>query len=139
MSTRANRRSYDASLHLLDRQVEDIAGNALCNVDDLELGDAPDGAEGEGLGPEVVAILAGPSYLGRRIGGVLGRLITKTAIRIADPRDTGLRRIPFSAVTEIASSVRLGIPDSALPDPSLESWARHHIVSRIPGAEHDPG
>jgi hypothetical protein len=139
MTPQAPRHAYDAALHLLDRQVEDVTGQPLCNVDDLELGESPPGAEAEGLGPEVVAILAGPSYLGRRIGGVLGRLITKMSVRLADPRDTGLRRIPFSAVRELGSSVQLGIPDSALPEPSLEAWTRHHIISRIPGAEHDPG
>ncbi|MDQ1537495.1 MAG: hypothetical protein QOE58_1888, partial [Actinomycetota bacterium] len=60
-------RVRDLALHLLDRQVDDTEGKAVCKVDDLELTVPEDGGP-----PYVSAILCGPQALGPRIGGLLG-------------------------------------------------------------------
>ena len=56
----------DAVLHLMDRQVVDVDGRAVCKVDDVELVETDAGAL------IVTGLLAGPAALVPRFGGRLG-------------------------------------------------------------------
>jgi sporulation protein YlmC with PRC-barrel domain len=121
-------RVLDARLHLLDRQVLDVDGMPVCTLDDLELdGVAGSGDDGpiDGSVPVVItALLTGP-VLGTRVFG--GR-----------PPASRWHRLPWSHVSDIGSAVHLGVSGSRFDATWLERWARHHIVGRIPGGEHDP-
>jgi len=119
--------SYDAHLHLLDRQIVDPDGRMVANVDDVELGTDGDGRL------YCATILCGPSALGPRIGGRLGRLVVRLQKRwhIAQ---VGPYRIPFREVGAITSAVVLSTRRRV---PGLEDWLREHIVERIPGARHE--
>lgn len=125
--------TVDAGLHLLDRQVCDREGRLLCKVDDLELQEAP------GEPPAVVAILVGPPALGRRLGGVVGRLVCGVHHRMVSRPDKGPLRIPFTAVRRFRSSVELSVTGDELELGELEAWLRVHVVARIPGADHAAG
>ena len=67
----------DAALHLLDRQVVDVDGKMVCNVDDLEL------IEGAGGGEAVHGSRGGGGAVGPRAGGVGRRAASRK------PRRTG--------------------------------------------------
>ena len=122
-------RELDLNLHLLDRQVVDVNGLMVCNVDDLELTTDERGRL------IVTAILVGPRALGPRIGGRLGRWIASIAGRIADT--DGPPRIDFNTVTEIGSDIRLRVPRRQLDAAPLEDWVVRYVVARIPGSRHE--
>jgi hypothetical protein len=116
----------DAQLHLLDRQMLDVDGVPVTTVDDIELSDP-------GLGgpiqpgteaPHIIALLTGP-VLGTRIFG--GR-----------PPSRRLIRIPWDAVAEVGTVVRLGVRADSLDASWVERWLRDHVIGRIPGGRHDP-
>jgi sporulation protein YlmC with PRC-barrel domain len=123
-------RQYDAVLSLLDRQVVDPDGGALAKIDDIEL------EPGENGELWVSAILSGPAALGPRIGGVLGRVMVGISTRLTG--GAAPLRIPFSTVTEIGATVRVGIRDTDLRRESLEGWLREHVIAKIPGATDAP-
>ena len=119
-------RVLDAHLHLLDRQVLDREGVPVTTVDDLEL----DGIE---LGvriqpgsppPTLAAILTGPQLLMRLFGGH-----APAARRIA---------IPWKLVSEVGTTVRLGVDADSLDASWVERWVSRHLIGRIPGGRHDP-
>jgi sporulation protein YlmC with PRC-barrel domain len=116
--------------HLLDRQILDVAGQPVGNVDDVELGTGEDGA------PYIAALLVGPQALGPRLGGRLGRLVTALAHRFHAGEPPGPIRIPYEHVGEVTSAVNLTIRRELLPEPPLETWLREHVIGRIPGAGH---
>ena len=122
----ASGRVLDAQLHLLDRQVYDIASVPVTAVSDLEISDVdsieniPPGA----AAPELTALLSGP-VLGTRIFG--GR-----------PPASRLQRIAWSAVFEVGVVIRLAVKGDTLDATWAERWVRDHIIVRIPGGRHDP-
>jgi sporulation protein YlmC with PRC-barrel domain len=109
---------------LLDRQIVDRDGLPVGKVDDVELTDDS---------RYVAALLTGQQALGARFGGVLGRWITATAIRL-DVDRVGPRRIDYGLVAEVGSAVRLSVKRESLTSPALEAWLDEHLIGRIPGA-----
>jgi sporulation protein YlmC with PRC-barrel domain len=126
-------RTLEAALQLLDRQLVDADGRLAGKVDDLEL-TFPDG----GGPPLVTAILAGPGALSRRVGGRLGAWLEAVANRLRDGDDRRPARVPFSAVTEIGSAIRLRVVKAELETDRLEAWTRDRIIGKLPGAGHAP-
>jgi sporulation protein YlmC with PRC-barrel domain len=126
-------RILEAALQLLDRQLVDADGRLAGKVDDLEL-TFPDG----GGPPLVTAILAGPGALSRRVGGRLGAWLEAVANRLREGDDRRPARVPFSAVTEIGSAVRLRVAKADLETNRLEAWTRDRIIGKLPGAGHAP-
>jgi hypothetical protein len=116
----------DAQLHLLDRQVLDVAGVPVAVVDDLELSDV---AIGEDLPvdtppPVITALLSGP-VLGTRIFG--GR-----------PPHSRLHRTPWAVVSKVDVVISLAIRGETTDLTWTERWVRDHIIGRVPGGRHDP-
>lgn len=109
--------SYDAALHLLDRQVVDVDGRLVAKVDDVELTVGEDGS----LVP--TGILVGLPALLPRFGPRLGGVLTRTHARIFDAQAT--RAVPdvieLDLVTEIGSEVRLSVPRRGLLQPRAEA------------------
>ena len=126
-------RTLEAALQLLDRQLVDADGRLAGKVDDLEL-TFPDG----GGPPLVTAILAGPGALSRRVGGRLGAWLEAVANRLREGDDRRPARVPFSAVTEIGSAIRLRVAKAELETDRLEAWTRDRIIGKLPGAGDAP-
>ena len=93
----------DAALHLLDRQVVDVDGMFVCNVDDLEVVEEPDGTMA------VRRILVGPAALWPRMSGRFGGWLEQTWLRLGVQYAD--RDVPYSidldVVEEIGSAVIL--------------------------------
>lgn len=121
----------DAGLDLLDRAVVDSEGHTLGKVDDVELGDGAPGAP-----PAIVALLLGPVAYGTRLGGRLGRWITRAAQTVGSVEEP--IRVPMSQVADIDVSVTLRVPVGELRRAVLvEDWLRDHFIGRIPGAHRE--
>ena len=120
------RQWLDAQLHLLDRQVLDVAGVPIAVVDDLELADIPVGDDlpVDTPPPVITALLSGP-VLGTRIFG--GR-----------PPESRLHRTPWTAVSDVGVVISLAIRGETTDLTWTERWVRDHVISRIPGGRHDP-
>jgi hypothetical protein len=125
-------RRLDAALQLLDHQLIDRDGRLAGKVDDLELTRQDDGRL------VVTAILSGPGALGPRLPGVLGRSVLAWWRRLDDDSDPAPARIPWPAVSDIASAVTLSTARAELPNQGLENWARANIIAKLPGAGHAP-
>jgi sporulation protein YlmC with PRC-barrel domain len=98
--------SLDAVLHLLDRQVVDVRDRMVCNVDDLELTEFPDGVLA------VTGLLAGAAALVPRFGddGVgrrLRRYWHELGPQQADRDDP--YRIDLDLVARLGSGVELSV------------------------------
>jgi len=131
-TTPTGRQHHDAALHLLDRQIVDPDGRMVAKVDELELTERPDGRIA------VNAILTGPGALGPRLGGRLGHWITAVWRRLHPDADPIPGRIDFSAVVHIDSAVHVARHHDSLELDGLERWTRDHVVTKLPGARHDP-
>lgn len=109
--------SYDAALHLLDRQVVDSDGRLVCKVDDLELTVGADGS----LVP--TGLLVGLPALLPRFGPHLGGLLARTHARVVDARAGGSVPdvIDLDLVSEIGSEVHLTVPRTGLLRPRAEA------------------
>ncbi|ASR56840.1 hypothetical protein CBP52_08460 [Cellulomonas sp. PSBB021] len=107
----------DARLHLLDRQVDDVAGDPVATVDDVEL------AERDGL-VVVTDLLSGPVLATRVFGG--------------RPPRSRWHRIAWRHVTDVGIVVRLGVHGEELDVLWVERWLREHVIGRIPGGRHAP-
>ena len=118
-------RQRDLALHLLDRQVVDTRGRAVGNVDDVVLLVPDDGSP-----PYVVALLTGPGALGPRLGGALGRWVTRLS------RTPG--RIGMELLVDLGSAVTVSRSRRELGVHEAEDWAREHLVDHIPGARGEP-
>lgn len=125
-------RRYDAALHFLDRQIIDPDGRLVAKVDDIELREAADGRL------VVTALLTGPGALGPRLGGRVGEWVVAVWRRLHPSRDPEPSRISIADVVEIDSAIHVGRRRDSLAVDGLERWADDHIVSRLPGASHDP-
>jgi hypothetical protein len=129
MSVPVAGRSYDAALHLLDRQLVDVDGRLVGKVDDLEL-------ESDGCGGlRVSAVLMGPGALGPRFGGRIGESIVAIWSRLHRDANPVPQRLPMSDVITIDSAVHVG---RSVSKSDGEIWVATHIIGRIPGARHDP-
>ena len=119
-------RLLDARLHLLDRQVLDVHGAPVTVVDDLELAGAelgrpiPVGTPA----PVISALLSGPVLATRMFGG--------------RPPRSRLHEVPWSAVFEIGTAIRLALGGETLDLTWAERWVREHIIGDPPGGRHDP-
>ena len=123
------KRTIDAGLHLLDRQLVDKDGLLAGKVDDLEL-TVPDGT---GEPPFISAILSGPGTLARRIRRRDGGWLEAFSTRLAE--QAGPPRISFGVVKKIDDHVELMVSREDLDTSRLEDWVRDHIISKIPGAQ----
>jgi len=47
-------------------------------------------------------------------------------------------RIPWRLVSEVGTTVRLGVTGDSLDATWAERWVSEHIIARIPGGRHDP-
>lgn len=106
-------RSYDAVLHLLDRQVIDPDGLLVCKVDDLELSEVEPAEESSGEPRlRVTALLTGPAALMPRFGH---RMLDFWQ-RLGDERDDRSEpyRIGLDTVSEVTNAVYLTRPRHGL-------------------------
>lgn len=123
-------REFSADELLLDRQILDVNGEAVGKVDDVELTEPPEGGP-----PVLTALLCGPTALGPRIGGRLGRWWTATGRRLRPVDDEYPNRIPISQVECVdRTQVRLTVSRDVLDADRFRDWTRDHIIGRIPGA-----
>ena len=101
----------DAALHLMDRQVVDVDGRMVCNVDDLELTDTAGELAVTGLlvGPAALV----PRYAGR-LGGWLRRMWLALGVQYA-ARDVPMY-LPLHLVSAVGYDVRLRVPRPGLLD-----------------------
>lgn len=128
-------RTLDLNVALLDRQVVDSDGVPVCKVDDVVLERDEDGDW------RPTEVLLGPGALGPRLGGRLGATLSGLHRRLRGLPEPAPPRIPWRAVSEIGSDVRLGLPLAMLPPDltPLEDWLREHVIARIPGSRHESG
>jgi sporulation protein YlmC with PRC-barrel domain len=124
-------RHRDLGLHLLDRQVQDPEGNAVCKVDDLELTVPEDGGP-----PVVTAILSGPQALAPRIGGLTGRWLLFWSHALSRTGTDQPDRIPFELVSGIGSAITITRTRRGLGIQGNEDRVRTYLVERLPGARH---
>ncbi|HWU22573.1 MAG TPA: hypothetical protein VN088_13655 [Nocardioides sp.] len=96
--------TFDAVLHLQDRQILDAQGRMAGNVDDVELADL-----GEGI--EITGLLVGTSAFVHRIGGRVGARLVRGygELRVAEPHRTIPWRVPLDKVQYVDSAVHLGV------------------------------
>jgi sporulation protein YlmC with PRC-barrel domain len=102
--------ALDAVLHLLDRQVVDEKGLAVCKVDDVELTENRSGTL------EVTGLLAGSAALVPRYGGRLGGLLRRQWQRLGieqSDRDSPWH-IPLDRVERLGSAVELRVGRAGL-------------------------
>lgn len=98
---------YDAALHLLDRQVVDVAGRQVAKVDDLELTLDADGR----LVP--TGLLVGLPALLPRFGPRLGALLARTHAQVYDAHRSRPDVIDLDLVQDVSSEVHLSVPRAA--------------------------
>ena len=125
-----NGRVLYAAFQLLDRQLRDREGRLCGKVDDLELERSPDGHL------YVVAIVAGPGALWRRMGRRrLGAWLERgDQVVNDDARDPAL--IPMELAHRIGPVVDLAVESDSLATNRVERWVRDHIISHLPGNAH---
>jgi hypothetical protein len=122
------RTTYDAGLHLLDRQILDPGDAPVAKVDDLELRERADGRL------VVSALLTGPGALGPRAGGRLGSWMVAVWRRLRPDPDPRPGRIEAGLVTHTDSAVHVSLRGGDLHVDGFERWVRTRIVEKIPGA-----
>ena len=132
MSETVGGRRYDAALQFLDRQIVDPEGRLVAKVDDVELQESPDGRL------VVTALLTGPGALGPRLGGRVGDWVAAVWRRLHRSPEPAPGRIAIADVVDIDSAIHIGRRRATLGVDGLERWAYDHVVSRLPGASHDP-
>ncbi len=112
MTNRLEGAWLDAGLHLLDRQVVDVEGQMVCNVDDLEITETTTGELA------VTGLLAGPAALVPRFsggrGGWLREMWVALGVQYAD-RGVPLR-LGLDLVESVGSEVRLRVAREGLLD-----------------------
>ena len=123
------RASYDAVLHLLDRQIVDVDDAPVANVDDLELRELADGRLA------ISALLIGPGALGPRTGGRLGAWMVAIWRRLRPDADPRPGRIDARLVTKTDSAVHVSARVGDLQVDGFEQWVRVRVVEKIPGAD----
>jgi sporulation protein YlmC with PRC-barrel domain len=119
-------RRRDLALHLLDRQILDTDGDAVGNVDDVEISD-------EGY---VTALLVGPQALAPRLGGLLGQWLAFLSEGIGRSSTAEPTRIGADLVTDYGSAITVARSRAELGAHRNEDRAREYFIGRIPGADH---
>lgn len=112
LRNRLDARWLDAALHLLDRQVVDAEGAMVCNVDDLELTEAPGGELA------VTGLLVGPAALVPRFSGRLGGWLREMWVSLGvqyAARDVPLY-LGLDLVDHIGSDVRIRVAREGVLD-----------------------
>jgi hypothetical protein len=122
---KVNGQLLDAQLHLLDRQVLDVAGEPVTAVDDIELGGFELGARVDPDAPPVIAAFVSGRALAARLFG--GR-----------PPDSRLARIPWKLATDVGVVIQLAVACDELDITWGERWLREKVIGPIPGGRHDP-
>jgi hypothetical protein len=123
---RPDGRLLDARLHLLDRQLLDVADVPVCTIDDLEIQSGDGGEVTGGAEPAFVTnIVTGPVLETRVFGG--------------RPPSSRWVRIPWRAVIDVDVTVKLGVRGETLDATWVQRWLRDHVIGRMPGGRHDPG
>jgi hypothetical protein len=115
----------DAQLHVLDRQVLDVAGVPVTAVDDIELSGLEFDSDIEPDKPPIIAGFVSGRVLAARLFG--GR-----------PPDSRLARVPWKNVADVGVVIQLGIHGEQLDITWGERWLRENVIGRIPGGRHDP-
>lgn len=128
MST--TRRTIDAYLSLLDRQILTSDGRMVGKVDDLELEERDDGRL------YVSALLSGPGALGPRLGGGLGTIVRSTWSRLSGRTEPA--RVDWSQVARVTSAVELGVSAATVDLDGFEEWVRDHFIAALPGSGVNP-
>jgi hypothetical protein len=123
---------YDAALQLLDRQIIDPDGRLVAKVDDLEITEDSHGRL------VVSAILTGPGALGPRLDGRLGKWVVAVWRRLRPDTDPHPGRIDAGHITDLDSAVHIAVRAGELHNNGLEAWVNDHIITRLPGATHEP-
>lgn len=132
MDNRLDCGSFDAALHLLDRQVGDCVGLLVCKVDDLELSYYDDGSPAA-----VTRVLAGSAALVPRMSNRSGHWLRKRwislGIQYAD-RDVPLS-FTLDAIEHIGSGVELNVQREGLLDrqPPTASGVSLHRMGELLG------
>jgi len=114
----------DAQLHLLDRQTLDVDGVPVSTVDDLEIGPHESTSLRGSDTVHVTGLLYGPVSVTRVFGG--------------RPPASRLHRVDWRHVTDVGTTIRLGVHGDSLDVLWLERWVRDRVIGRIPGGRHDP-
>ncbi|MFB9447215.1 PRC-barrel domain-containing protein [Dactylosporangium vinaceum] len=125
---------------LLERQIVDLAGEAVGKVDDVEVTLGEDGT------PRITALLVGPQALGRRPSAA-GSVGASAGGSPPSPADCARPSTRTPCASRGTSSPSVTIPSKrAMPSRSphaancspnrLEAWLREHLITRIPGAHH---
>lgn len=123
----------DAALHLLDRQVVDVDGRMVCNVDDLELTETRQGELA------VTGLLVGPAALvprlSGRLGGWLREMWVALGVQYAD-RDVPLW-LGLDLVESVGSDVRLRVAREGLLDrqPQAAPGVQQRRLDRLVGMD----
>jgi sporulation protein YlmC with PRC-barrel domain len=116
----------DLALHLLDRQIVDTDGDAVGNVDDVEISD--DGY--------VTALLVGPQALAPRLGGLLGQLVLFLSEGVSRRSTDQPTRVGVELVTDYGSAITVARTREELGAHLNEDRLREYFIGRIPGADH---
>ncbi len=117
-----------AVLDILDRQILDREKRFAGTVDDVEFGVAEDGQL------SVVALLAGPGVLARRVGWRrFGAWLEKFSV-YATPGDDDPSRIPLARVADIGSAITVSMDHTEMGTEMTERWFRDHVIGHIPGS-----
>jgi sporulation protein YlmC with PRC-barrel domain len=121
MSTARNRLEHDwldAALHLFDRQVVDVDGMLVCNVDDLEITETSDGTMA------VTGILVGPAALWPRMSGPLRTWLGETWLRLGVQYVA--RDVPDYLGLDIVEEIRSAVHLTAARDGLLDRQPPAH-------------
>lgn len=132
MDNRLSAETFDAALHLLDRQVIDVDGLLVCKVDDLELSVYDDDRP-----LAVTRLLAGMTALVPRMSGRTGRLLRERWISLGieyAARDVPLA-IDLSDIRHLGSAVELSVPRQGLLDrqPPAPEGVTHQRLGALLG------
>ena len=122
----------DAMLHLLDRQVLDVEGRMVCNVDDLEITLGDDGGT-----PAVTRLLTGPAALLPRMSGRPAHRLRRRWISLGIQyahRDVPLA-IDLERIRHLGSAVELDVRRDGLLDlePDAEPGTSHRRLGELLG------
>ncbi len=114
-----------------DSCLTDRNGNKVGRVDVLVL------SLNEGEPPRVSHILIGGPVRDERIGRWMVWLHHVMCALLRLDRKDGVSRVPFSAVREIADTIKLDVEARTLPSQHFERWLGKHVIGHIPGSHGD--
>lgn len=115
---------------VLDKEILDRDGLRAGKVDDLLLA-LPDGDTGEG--PEVVALITGPTALSRNLSRPV-RALVRTIYRLLGLRDPRPSLIAWNHVTRIGVVIEIDVDRSTGGWTALGDAVNKRFIDRLPGA-----